>query len=193
MDQSTCQSATGGGGASGISPQGARSAPINLSGDRWSNPTGYGSNVEGDVATVSWSIVPDGTTFNGVSGTGNSNLIAFLDGIYGTATGPVSNRPWFPLVQQAYDRWSQVSGLTFVYEPNDDGLAMGAQGARGVSGVRGDVRISGRNIDGNSNVLAFNYFPNNGGNDPLDGDMVIDTNDNFYRNTTQNSLGCSMS
>ncbi len=178
----------GGSGGLGLQASSAQSAPINLSGDRWTVPTGGPSPNEGDPAVVSWSIIRDGTAYSpGVGGTGNSNLVAFLDGIYGGGTGPLSNRPWFNIIQQAYDRWSQVSGLTFVYEPNDDGIALGA--GRGVAGVRGDVRIGGRNIDGNSNVLAFNYFPNAGGVDPLDGDMVIDTNDNFFRNTSQNSLG----
>jgi VCBS repeat-containing protein len=178
----------GGGSGSGSQTQSSLSAPINLSGDRWTVPTGGLSPNEGDPAVVTWSIIRDGTTYSpGVSGTGNSNLVGFLDSIYGGGTGPLSNRPWFSIIQSAYDRWSQVSGLTFVYEPNDDGVALGA--GRGVAGVRGDVRIGGRNIDGNSNILAFNFFPNAGGADPLDGDMVIDTNDNFYRNTSQNSLG----
>jgi len=53
--------------------------------------------------------------------------------------------------------------------------------ASGVLGVRGDVRISGHFIDGNSGVLAYNFFPNFG-------DMVIDTGDNTYNNTASNSL-----
>ena len=102
-----------------------------------------------------------------------------MDGIYGGGTGPVDQRPWFNIFQRAYDRWSEVSGLTFVYEANDDGAPMGGTN-RGVTGVRGDVRIGGRNIDGNFGVLAFNYFPNNSGNGGFDGDMIIDTNDVFY-------------
>ena len=47
--------------------------------------------------------------------------------------------------------------------------------------MRGDVRISGHFIDGNSNVLAYNFFPDFG-------DMVIDTADNTYNNTASNSL-----
>jgi hypothetical protein len=31
---------------------------------RWSNPTGGGSTNQGDTATVSWSIVPDGTRWH---------------------------------------------------------------------------------------------------------------------------------
>ena len=167
----------------------ARSAPINLPGERWTNPTGGSSPNEGDPATVSWSIVPDGTLFgNGVGGTGNSDLVAYMDSIYGSSAGPLSNRPWFHFFSDNYDRWAALSGLTYVYEANDDGVPLDVAN-RGVLGTRGDVRISGRNIDGNSNILAFNFFPNVGGNDGLDGDMVIDTADNFFQNTSQNSLG----
>jgi len=68
--------------------------------------------------------------------------------------------------------------------PNDDGNPISNVGSAypGSLGVRGDVRIGGHLIDGNSNILSYNYFPNNG-------DMVIDTADNFYENLTGNSLG----
>ena len=64
-------------------------------------------------------------------------------------------------------------------EPNDDAVDLFT--SSGVVNLRPDVRIGGRHIDGNSNILAFNYFPNNG-------DMVIDTNDSFYNDTSNNSL-----
>lgn len=175
----------GAGGNNGGSGSGS-SGNINLAGSRWTNPTGGASPNMGDPATISWSIVPDGTqvsTING--GLAPSNLIAFMDGIYGTAAGPVANRPWFNLYKRIYDNWSLQTGLTFVYEPADDGADYSAT-SRGVTGVRGDVRIGGNNIDGNSGILAFNFFPNGSGNTGFDGDMVIDTNDNFY---SQNSNG----
>jgi VCBS repeat-containing protein len=171
-------------------PRSALSSPINVSQVRWTNPTGGNSPSEGDTATVSWSIVPDGTLFDtAIPGTNNSNLISFLDGIYGGGTGPVSSRPWFGIIKSAYDRWSEVSGLKFVYEPQDDGSPININGAnRGVTGIRGDVRIGGRNIDGNFGTLAFNYLPTSGGNGSIDGDMVVDTADIFYNNTSNNSL-----
>ncbi|RMF42903.1 MAG: hypothetical protein D6753_06420, partial [Planctomycetota bacterium] len=158
----------------------------NLQGSRWTNPVGGPSPNMGDPATVTWSIVPDGT----IDGTNNSatNLIAFMDSIYGGGTGPVQDRPWFNIFKRAYDRWSQVSGIQFVYEPNDDGAPIGGSN-RGVAGVRGDVRIGGRPIDGNFGVLAFNYFPSGGGNAGFDGDMIIDTNDVFYFNVADGPTG----
>jgi Ca2+-binding RTX toxin-like protein len=50
-----------------------------------------------------------------------------------------------------------------------------------VLNVRGDIRIGGHPIDGNSGILAYNFYPNTG-------DMVLDTADNFYNTTTNDSL-----
>ena len=148
-------------------------------GSRWTNTATDGAPgfVQGDPVTITWGIVADGTVVSG----GASDLIARLDGIYNeTATGPdVTNRTWFALFQSVFDRYEQISALSFVHEPNDDGAD--SPGASGVLGVRPDIRIGGNDIDGNFNVLAFNFFPNNG-------DMVIDTNDTFYDNTSSNSI-----
>lgn len=166
--------------------EGGTSGGINLSGSRWTNPVGGNSPNQGDPASITWSIVPDGTTdsANGAA----SDLIFFMDSIYGGGTGPVEQRPWFNIFERAYDRWSEISGVNFVYEASDDGVPIGG-GNRGVDGVRGDVRIGGRNIDGNSGVLAFNYLPTGGGNAGFDGDMIIDTNDVFYFNAADGPLG----
>ncbi len=161
---------------------------VNLAGSRWTNPTGGPSPNFGDTSTVTWSIVPDGTPSAGTTANATSNLIAFMDGIYGNGGTTVAQRPWFRLFKEVYDNWSTLTGLNFVYEPNDDGAPQG-NAARGVVGVRGDVRIAGSLIDGNSNVLAFNYFPNSGGSSGLDGDMVIDTGDNFYANNSNGPNG----
>jgi hypothetical protein len=140
----------------------------------------------GDPSVVTWSIVPDGTQVSTIAGgLAPSNLIAFMDGIYGGGTGPVANRPWFNIIQRAYDNWAAESGLSFIYEPSDDGADY-SNTARGVLGVRGDVRVGGNNIDGNFGILAFNFYPNGSGNSGTDGDMVIDTNDIFY---SQNANG----
>lgn len=143
---------------------------------RWSSTaTNGGGLTQGTPTTLRYSFVPDGTTVpDGVGeGAGVSNLFQFLDGIYGnTAT-------WQALYAGVFARWSQLSGLTYVFEPNDDGASL--FGNAGVIGVRGDLRMAGKPIDGNSGVLAYNFFPNGG-------DMVIDTNDTFYSNLSNNSI-----
>ena len=148
-------------------------------GSRWSfTATDGGGLGQGDPMTLTWSIAPDGTfipqAFAGIDPPANSGLIAFLNGIYGSMAN------WLPLFQEVFDRWGELTGVTYVYEPNDDGAAF--FNAAGQIGVRGDVRIGGKPIDGNSNILAYNFFPNGG-------DMVIDSPDSFYNNTSSNSLG----
>jgi hypothetical protein len=143
---------------------------------RWSyTATDGGGLSEGDPTTLTWSVVPDGTSIG--SGIGEpaapSNLRAFLNGIYGNQS------TWIALFQQTFDRWGELTGITYVHESNDDGVAL--FNSSGQLGVRGDIRIGGHTIDGNYGVLAYNYYPDNG-------DMVIDTPDSFYNNTASNSL-----
>ncbi|BDS06141.1 hypothetical protein NT6N_11810 [Oceaniferula spumae] len=153
--------------------------------DRWSSTATDGNTgSEGTPVTITWSFVPDGTTIPGQSNTtGTSNLIAKLNSTYGTSpTGDYEDAPWFELFETAFNYWADVTGNTYVYEPNDDGAQVrnfNSIVSRGILGVRGDVRIGGMRIDGNSNTLAFNYYPDVG-------DMVIDTDDssNFTNSNT---------
>lgn len=161
--------------------------------NRWSNTATNGSGLnQGDPTTLTWSIVPDGTSIYGYNGeaTSNSNLISMFDGQYPTTPpfdpNDLTERDWFEHFEDIFERWSQLTGNKYVYEPNDDGSAWTSLTiASGSLGVRGDIRISGHSIDGSSgsNTLAYNFFPNFG-------DMVIDTdNFSFYGNTFGNSLG----
>ena len=149
---------------------------------RWSSTAINGGGLgQGDITTLTWSYVPDNTVI-GNGGCqlpdigGNSNFIAFFNGIYGAPTTPgdYTTAPWHNVFISMFDSWSVASGLVFVYEPNDDGVTV-VTGGSGIVGVRGDMRISGHPIDGNSGVLACNYYPENG-------DMIIDTADNFFVN-----------
>ena len=141
---------------------------------RWSSTATDGSFLSlGMPTTLTWSFVDDGTA---ISGLGGSDLIDMLDTVIGAGPGgsDLTQRPWFQYFDESFDRYSQVSGLSYAYEANDDGTTLG--GLSGQLGVRGDVRIGGAFFDGPSNVLAFNMFPN-------DGDMVLDTGDaSFYGN-----------
>jgi hypothetical protein len=153
---------------------------------RWSDTStaGDGSNW-GDAAILTWSIARDGATIPGYAGeaTSGSNFIATLKSIYGSVSGSLERQPWFQIVSSVFERWSEVSGITFVYEPRDDGAAFSniASSAPGAAGVRGDIRIGGHAIDGDSGTLAYNFFPDNG-------EMVLDTSDSFFRDTSNNSL-----
>ncbi|HVS63204.1 MAG TPA: matrixin family metalloprotease [Thermoanaerobaculia bacterium] len=158
---------------------------------RWSATASDGGGLNhGDPTTITWSIVPDGTTIPGFIGEGSSpsDLIDFLDGIHHGGAGPggadLTQRAWWALVDAVFGRWSELTGLSYVYEPADDGAALSASSlaSPGVLGVRGDVRIGGHSIDGQSgsNVLAYNFFPNNG-------EMVLDTdNVSSFSSSTNN-------
>ncbi|MGP1273682.1 MAG: matrixin family metalloprotease [Phycisphaerales bacterium] len=135
-----------------------------------------GGASQGDPTILTYSFPADGVTVpNGVGeGTGPNNLNAFLDGIYG------GNRAlWRGYYDEIFARWAELSGNTYILEPNDDNVTL--FNSAGVAGVRGDLRMAGKTIDGNSGILAYNFFPQNG-------DMVIDTADNFYATTSNNSL-----
>ncbi|MEQ9410795.1 MAG: choice-of-anchor Q domain-containing protein, partial [Fuerstiella sp.] len=169
------------------------SSPFTLA-SRWSTTAIDGSGLtQGDPTTLTWSIVPDGTAIpalGGIAGESSdpSDIVAFLRGIYGVSDTDsdytdAADAPWFSQFETTFDRWSDLTGITYVYEPNDDGAAFTSfsNSAPGVAGTRGDVRIGGHPIDGNSGVLAYNFFPNHG-------EMVIDTGDSFYSNLNNNSL-----
>ncbi len=166
--------------ASSLQGPGSTATRDQYANGRWTTTATDGGGLDQGVATtLIWSIVPDGTPVHGYNGepAADSNLQAFLNGIYG------SKSVWLPILQSVFDRWGDLIGITYVYQEADDGAAMTSTSLPvGVAGVRGDVRISGHYIDGNSGVLAYNFFPNFG-------DMVIDTGDSFYNNTNGSSLG----
>ncbi len=149
-------------------PRGAQSKYQKI--DRWgSTATNASTGSTGDPITLTWSIVPDGTTIDG----GVSTLNAVFDANFagGHAT-------WVARIAAALDRWDVRTGINYIQEV-DDGAVHPAND--GVLGVRGDVRIGGRIIDGSSAVLAYNFYPGSGG------DMVLDTGDStFYANAGLN-------
>ena len=153
-------------------------------GGRWTRTaTDGGGLTQGQPTTIRYSIVPDGTAIPGFANeaAAPSNLQARLTQIYG------SKAAWLALFARVGAALSAQSGLNYVYEPNDDGGVFGptstGEPSPGVVGTRGDVRVSGHRIDGNSNTLAYNFNPGGGG------DMVIDTADNFYENRRDDDLG----
>ena len=121
----------------------------NLAG-RWSSTATNGGGLgQGDITTLTWSYVADGTPIgnNGCGFAGevdDSDFISFFNNIYGAPTiaGDYTTAPWHQIFIDMFNSWSVASGLIFVYEPNDDGATV-VTGGSGQLGVRGDVRISG--------------------------------------------------
>lgn len=140
--------------------------------------------AQGDAATLTWSILPDGTPIAGFNGepSSPSNLVSQFRSFYGIAHNPAdtdyAGEEWFDRMSEGVERWSSVSGLTLNYQANDDGASF--NGSPG-TGLRGDIRIGGHAIDGSGGVLAYNFFPSAGG------DGVIDTAGNTYLNQINDS------
>ncbi len=129
---------------------------------RWNSTILGGFTTLGNPTTVTYSFPAD--TLTGIGGgiTNQNVLNAKMAQWFGSvANGKAKFR-------QIFDRWEAISGLRYV-ETNDDSAAWGSGG---VLNVRGEIRIVSINIDGGSNILAFNSFPSNG-------DMVIDSSENF--------------
>lgn len=151
-------------------------------GPRWSNTaqdSGF-NRIQGNPSRLTWGIIDDGTGVRSGSTTRASDLIDMLDRRYGARS------TWFPLFESSFQRWEELSGLDFTYEPNDGGAPLDNRTTPiGQQGVYADIRIGGRSVDGavSPNTLAFAYFPANG-------DMVLDTdNEDFYANPFNNSVG----
>lgn len=154
------------------------------SSDRWTVTASGGTGARGQPITLTYSFPADGMSVPGSAGEATSNNIlnANLTAKFG------SEATWKAKFAECFTRWGQVTGVRYVYEPNDDEAAFpsgSSGGASGVLGVRGDVRIVAHNIDGGNGILAYNFFPNTG-------DMVLDSSEGwgsfgnnyrFFRNT----------
>lgn len=138
-----------------------------LAQQRWFETASGYAYAAGESITLTWSLPADGTA---TTGPGVNSLIASLDAAFQVAnvSQDLTTRPWFPLVQTAVERWSEVSGVQFIYEPNDDGALFGP--SNGVLGVRGDVRIAGHSLNGAGGALALSNYPDSG-------DILLDTAD----------------
>jgi serralysin len=146
--------------------------------DRWTSTASGSAGSTGDPITLTWSLLRDGTA---IPDEGTSNLISYLDSKFGAGSGGTNftARPWFHIFQESFDRWSQLGGINFVYEPNDS-TSVALSSLAGSIGTRGDIRIGGANIDGASGTLAYTYLPS-------DGDMVVDTGETTFFTGSANS------
>jgi len=152
---------------------------------RWNRTATNGNTnrVQGLPTVLTWSVVPDGTSSPGINGQANSSsdFRAWMESIYGGSTsGPAEDEFWFQIIEGAFAAMSETSGVTMRYEPNDDGASISSNNA-GVLGLRGDIRIAARTLDGDSGTLAFAFAPDNG-------DMVFDSADSSFDNTSSSSL-----
>src|SRR3954471_12771734 len=131
---------------------------------RWTSTASNSSTgTYGNPITLTWSLVPDGTAVSNsyapTNGT-TSSLISTFDASFGAGPGgsDLTQRPWFHLFSDSFNRWNQLGGINFIYESHDTSLTLGNP-TSGTLGVRGDIRIGAANIDGASDTLAETLFP----------------------------------
>lgn len=142
---------------------------------------------QGNSGTLTYSFPPDGLTIPAaIQGepTAPNEIHARLNTIFASQGGEPF---WKDLFKQVFDRWTEITGVEYI-EVSDDGASWGSSG----SATRGDIRIVMKPIDGAGGVLAYNRFPNGGG------DMVLDRAENwgstfanyrFFRNIVSHEHG----
>jgi hypothetical protein len=151
------------------------------------------SGAQGSPRALTWSFAPDGVTIpSGIGeGSGTNEIFSRMDALF---AGQGGRATWISRFQSCFDRWAALTGLSYTRitvggNDWDDGASWGSAGS---AGLRGDIRIGMKNIDGANGVLAYNPFPANGG------DMVLDraegwgnsTNTHrFLRNTVMHEHG----
>ncbi len=91
----------------------------------------------------------------------------------------LTQQPWFHIFQESFDRWEELSGVNYVYEPHDDGVLHPS--SAGQLGTRGDIRLGGIAMDGAGGTLAFTYLPIDGS------DMAVDTGEASFFKTSANN------
>ena len=133
--------------------------------NRWtSTATDASTGSEGDPITITWTFLPDGVSIPYAYGSPAqpSVLHAVFDTTFNTPA------VWKNKIRSAFEKWDLVLGTTYIEVAYDDGASFPT--SAGQLGVRADVRLGGKPIDGVLNILAYNWYPNNG-------DMVLDTDD----------------
>lgn len=138
----------------------------------------------GQARVLTWSLASDGSLAPGLNGEADeaSDLISWLDGIYGgEITDDLTERVWFRFFEEATNDLAERAGITLIYEPNDDGARLsGLSSSQGEIGIRGDIRIGGRFLDGDRGVLAVARPPDQG-------EITFDTSDDAFTNLALNS------
>lgn len=121
-------------------------------------PGKWGSSVMGTGATVTWSLMPTGTS-----------CAAESTGCTVTSFADAMPSGWLSAVNAAFNAWSSVANLTFV-QVADDGAAFNA------ATNSGNIRLGLHTFDGPNGTLAHGYYPpNNGGS--AAGDIHFDLGD----------------
>lgn len=123
-------------------------------------PGKWGPAAYGTGATVTWSLMPTGTSCAGeFAGCSVTALAGFM---------PVG---YLTQIQNAFSAWSAAANISFL-EVADDGAAVGAPTSSG------NIRLGGHVFDGVGGILAHGFYPPvNGGS--VAGDVHFDVADTW--------------
>src|ERR1043165_7746208 len=86
----------------------------------WTTTASGTRSGNGAPGTITWSIIPDGTSMStGSGGTTTSKLISFMNTNFGgnAAETDLTKQPWFHIITDSFDRWEQLGGVDYVFEP----------------------------------------------------------------------------
>lgn len=123
-------------------------------------PGKWGSSTMGTGATITWSLMPTGTS---CAAEGAGCTITALEDFM--APGYLTQ------IQNAFAAWSSVANITFV-QVADDGAAVDGPTASG------DIRLGGHAFDGVFGVLAHCFYPPANGSTAA-GDCHFDTDETW--------------
>ncbi len=133
---------------------------------RWNRTASGKTGAQGNPITLTYSFVPDGTPLPTAVGEPEaaSSLYAVLDAAFGG-----DRALWKAQFAWCFQRWSEVTGITYL-EVSDDGAPVPS--SPGVIGARGDIRFGSHNIDGATGVLGYSYYPDTA-------DVILDSSENW--------------
>ena len=129
----------------------------------------------GTPATVSWSLMPTGTTPDAVNDSPGEAITSLAD-LWGG-----SLPTWKTEIEEAFQAWTDIAGITFT-EVSDDGSAVNSAS----SGNFGQIRVGAHTFDGASGVLAHGYYPpadGVGNTTTITGDLHFDTAETWAVNS----------
>jgi hypothetical protein len=126
-----------------------------------STPGKWGDPTFGTGATVTWSYMNSGVSCGAeFLGCSISSLASFMPVGFDTQ------------IRAAFDAWSALANLNFVFVPVDNGVAYDTPG------TNANIRIGGHAFDGASGTIAHGFFPPVNGISAA-GDIHFDSTENW--------------
>lgn len=122
------------------------------------NPGKWGPPVLGTGATITWSLMPTGTSCD--------NIDIEFSGCTITALSAFMPTGFLGALNAAFSAWSAAADLTFI-QVADNGVPVDALGSSA------DIRFGGHEFDGISGTIAHGFFPPENGTS-VAGDIHFD-------------------